>query len=116
MTDEKQRELLADSIAQATRVSLDFTLNPTRIAPKLRFDMDSPTPKTEVAQSPAVSPTGTPIINPKLVPWIAVAMGALATAAQQVPSFTIGGKILAILVPVASVVAGVFSPGLRKQP
>lgn len=62
------------------------------------------------------SPTGTPVIDPKYVPWLVLAgaiLGPVAVELQDPAPWTTAkwGKLLALLVPA---VLGILSPGLRR--
>lgn len=67
------------------------------------------------ATSLAISPTGTPTLPPKAVPW-ALAIGSIAYAVSAgglLPAHTIGAKVAAIISGVAMLL-GLVSPGLRR--
>jgi hypothetical protein len=62
----------------------------------------------------APSPTGIPIVSPKVVPWILAVVGIAAVAMQALPEHTIGYKVAAGIVALGALF-GVASPGLRTK-
>ena len=67
----------------------------------------------------ATSPTGTPVLSPKLVPWIALGMSTLAGAEvtlQQTGSHPTLATIFGATLTVLGAVLGVISPGWRNPP
>lgn len=64
----------------------------------------------------SVSPTGKPIINPKVVPWIAAALPFLGLLLNAIPAHTVVGQALRTpgALFVLGAVFGVSSPGLRN--
>lgn len=68
---------------------------------------------TQANSTTSVSPTGTPMLPPRLVPWLVVAV-AVAAALPLVPG--IPGVVSAACGIVVAVGAalGIASPGLRK--
>lgn len=62
------------------------------------------------------SPTGTPVVSPKVVPWL-ILLGALmvpvAAALQDPAPWNVAkfGRLVAAIVPA---VLGILSPGLRR--
>ena len=73
-----------------------------------------PTPKL----APATSPTGTPLVKPAAVPWLAIAipvlLGALA-ALQHAPVGQGVKDVVSLVVTILTALAGVLSPGARKS-
>jgi hypothetical protein len=59
------------------------------------------------------SPTGVPVIPPKVVPWLAALVGVAGVAMQFLPAHTIGFKLAAGIVSLGGLV-GIASPGIRK--
>jgi hypothetical protein len=62
-----------------------------------------------------VSPTGKPVIPPKVVPWLTGLLGAAGVLVQVIPSHTVAFKVAAWLVSLGGML-GTLSPGARKQP
>jgi hypothetical protein len=65
---------------------------------------------------PETSPTGTPIISPRVVPYLALVGAVLAPIAAELQDpapwdMRKAGKLLALMLPG---VLGILSPGLRK--
>ena len=69
-----------------------------------------PTQPNRIDQLAAPSPTGTPIIPPKVVPWLGVAFAALV-ALQA--SLTLPPVVNAVLSGAIGLL-GLLSPGLRR--
>lgn len=71
--------------------------------------------ETTAVVTTAVSPTGFPMLPPKLVPWI-VGFATIAFAISQgglLPEHTIGAKV-ADWISGLAMLLGLVSPGLRK--
>lgn len=66
----------------------------------------------------SISPNGKPLVNPKVVPWLAAALPVIGLLLNQIPAHTIVGQ--ALRTPGALFflggLFGVASPGLRKKP
>jgi hypothetical protein len=60
-----------------------------------------------------VSPTGTPVIPTKVVPWLSLIFVAAMAVTQTVPSHTIAYKIATAVTGLGGLF-GLLSPGLRK--
>lgn len=63
--------------------------------------------------SAAVSPTGTPLVPVKYVPFISAALALAGVVVQFVPAHTIAHKIALGLISFGGLF-GVVSPGLRR--
>lgn len=63
--------------------------------------------------TPATSPTGAPMVSPKVVPWIIALVGAAGVAMASLPEHTLGYKIAAGIVALGGLF-GIVSPGLRR--
>lgn len=66
--------------------------------------------------SDPVSPTGFPMLPPKLVPWL-LGLGTIAyaiSAGDLLPDHTIGARVADWFSGIAMLL-GLVSPGLRKQ-
>lgn len=61
-----------------------------------------------------VSPTGTPLISPKAVPYVAASAGILSIVQQIIPQHTIFAQILGFALPALVSILGIASPGLRR--
>lgn len=61
-----------------------------------------------------VSPTGAPMLPPRLVPWLAALVGLAAILSQSLPPHTAASKVAAVIAGLGGVL-GVASPGLRRQ-
>lgn len=59
------------------------------------------------------SPTGTPVLSPKLVPYIVGLLGLAGVGMSVLPSHTIAFKVCAFLTGLGGIF-GVVSPGARK--
>lgn len=60
------------------------------------------------------SPTGSPVIPPKVVPWLVAFAGLAALVAQVAPPHTVVGKVSAGLSAFFAAL-GLASPGIRRQ-
>lgn len=69
--------------------------------------------------SAAVSPTGTPLLSPKLVPFLVAAYGILTTVSSilaiVVPSAQVPALIVLGLTQMLATVLSMMSPGWRKD-
>lgn len=63
---------------------------------------------------PDVSPTGTPVLSPKVVPWLTALASVLAAGVATLPSHTLAWRICAGLSGLFGIM-GIVSPGLRKK-
>lgn len=62
------------------------------------------------------SPTGTPLIPPRAVPFISAGLVIAGALAQVVPQQTVAGRVLSLITSILGPLFGVLSPGLRKKP
>lgn len=69
-----------------------------------------------------VSPTGTPVIPPKFIPWIAIIVSLVAGVNVTLMAMTPPGgstlvtSVLGVFLTVGSAVLGIISPGWRTPP
>lgn len=74
--------------------------------------------KTDKELAP-ISPTGSPLIPPKAVPWLALLVGAAGVvAALPTMGMSLPPTVVAIATAVVALgaVLGIASPGARKRP
>jgi hypothetical protein len=108
---EKDIALLVDNaLAPAVRQSLVRADPPARLS--FRHSPGAPVMSTESTKE--ASPTGTPLLPPKAVPWVALLVGLAATGAAIFPADSVAGKVCTVLVGLGGVL-GVASPGLRRK-
>lgn len=63
-----------------------------------------------------VSPTGKPVIDPKYIPLLAIAIPIALGLVQLIPANTIAYKVCMVVVSAIGSLVGVASPGLRTKP
>lgn len=61
----------------------------------------------------APSPTGTPILPPKAVPWLVALVGLASVGVATLPDYTVGHKVAMVIVGLGALF-GIASPGLRR--
>ncbi len=69
--------------------------------------------KMDPINAPVPSPTGTPVLSTKFVPWMVGIVGLAGVALTVLPEHTIGYKIALGVVALGSLL-GIASPGMRK--
>lgn len=79
-------------------------LEPVTVANKLTNEQLAP-----------VSPTGTPMLSPKLVPWLTILV-VIAAALPLVPGMPVAVAAVCGVVTAIGTVLGIVSPGLRTKP
>jgi hypothetical protein len=97
--------------AQLRELGLDADMLPPSLTEAERkAAMADPIP------APATSPTGTPWLNPKVLPWLGLVLAAATAVATKgvdlFPNTELDQTLAILLVSVL----GFISPGLRKSP
>lgn len=72
-----------------------------------------PAPPLNTDSEAVVSPTGTPIIPPAAVPYIAGVVGIAGVVHEAVPNPTV--QLVTAIILAVGAVLGIASPGWRKQ-
>ena len=113
-TPEERKAILA-------KWGLDENLVPLSASAPERQAAVNPGAPAEVPMSeetPDTSPTGTPVIPPKAVPFLAILIAIAAAVAEKAPDLfpsTDLDQTIARLIVTAGAIFGIVSPGLRKR-